>query len=203
VLEALGFARAAPTLGSSRALTRNAVSAVKRRAPGVLKRLYGEQVPLATRHRWAAPTMMAPLDWSRTRAFALNSDQHGWVRINLVGRESAGIVPMSEYRRTCDELAAVFSGLCTTDGRSVVREVVRGAANGAPHELLPDLVVHWTDAAFDRPLRLRDPAVTVTALVPAKTGQHRPEGFCLARGLDLPSMVEASELGGALAAAAG
>ena len=36
------------------------------------------------------PGMCTAIDWSQTRAFALPSDQHGWVRINLRGREAQG-----------------------------------------------------------------------------------------------------------------
>jgi hypothetical protein len=62
--------------------------------------------------------------------------------------------------------------------------VVGADASGAPPALLPDLVVHWTDAVFDRPVRVKDPALDAWPVVPARTGQHRAEGFCLARGLE-------------------
>src|SRR5256885_8916367 len=51
--------------------------------------------PSATRYL-ARPTMLPAYDWARTRAFSLPTDQHGWIRINLRGRERAGIVLRSE-----------------------------------------------------------------------------------------------------------
>jgi hypothetical protein len=46
---------------------------------------------------------------------------------------------------------------------------------------LPDLVVHWSDAAFSSPLRIRDSQVQV-APVGRSTGQHALEGFCIYKG---------------------
>jgi predicted AlkP superfamily phosphohydrolase/phosphomutase len=189
VLEALGYARPA------RAPGRRALAAVKARLPRAVKQLYDRRVPMATRHRLAVPTILEPLDWSMTRAFALPSDQHGWVRINLVGREAEGIVARRDYRALRDEVANALSQLRTTDGRPIVRDVGPVTADGEPHDALPDLIVHWADAAFDRPVRLRAPALTSVPRVPAKTGQHRPEGFCIGRGIDLPSVVDVAELG--------
>jgi predicted AlkP superfamily phosphohydrolase/phosphomutase len=188
VLEALGYAHPA------RPTARHSVVALKARMPPVVKRLYDRRVPMATRHRLAAPTIMAPLDWSRTRAFSVTSDQYGWVRINLAGREAAGIVPRSDFERLRDELANALAALCTTDGRRIISEIGPVAAGG-PHGVLPDLVVRWSDAAFDRPVRLRAPAITSMPRVPNKTGQHRPEGFCIGRGIDLPSVIDTSQLG--------
>jgi predicted AlkP superfamily phosphohydrolase/phosphomutase len=188
---------------SAGALARGALAAVKRSTPSALKRLYHRHVPRDTRFRLAAPTMLPVLDWSRTRAFALPSDQHGWVRVNLRGREAAGAVTPQDYERTCEELREALAELRTEDGRALVEAVEMADPSGAPPPLLPDLLVHWTDAAVDRPVRVSDPAVEAWPLVPDRTGQHRAEGFCLARGLDGPlgELLEASEMHRVLAGA--
>jgi predicted AlkP superfamily phosphohydrolase/phosphomutase len=196
VLRELGFAQAPRRSGrSASALGRGALAALKRRTPSPLKRVYHRRVPRDTRYRLAAPTMLPVLDWSRTRAFALPTDQHGWVRVNLRGREAEGAVAPEDYERTCDELRDALGELRTEDGRQLVSDVIR-ADPGGPPALLPDLVVHWSDAAFDRPVRVRDPAIESWPIVPERTGQHRPEGFCLARGLDRDpgESIEAAEL---------
>jgi predicted AlkP superfamily phosphohydrolase/phosphomutase len=196
-LHELGFTQAPRRRGRSTGdLGRSALAAIKGRTPVALKRLYHRRVPRDARYRLAGPTMLPVLDWSRTRAFALPTDQHGWVRVNLRGREAEGAVAPADYERTCDELQHALGGLRTEDGRELVSDVFRPDPGGAPPALLPDLVVHWTDAAFDRPVRVRDPAIEAWPLVPERTGQHRPEGFCIARGMDgaLGESVEASEL---------
>lgn len=195
-LRELGFAQPARRrFGSPSDLGRGALAAVKRRTPSAVKRLYYRRASHATRYRLAGPTMLPPLDWAHTRAFALPTDQHGYVRVNLRGREAEGAVARENYERTCEELRDALVQLRSEDGRRLVGDVIRPDPTGAPPALLPDLVVHWTDAALDRPVRVRDPAIEAWPTAPNRTGQHRFEGFCLARGLDRPADgLEASEL---------
>ncbi len=92
-----GFARLASW--NSQTWTERAVAlmaAGKRRSPGARKLYYRTMPPTATQ-RLARPTMMPAYDWTQTRAFSLPSDQHGWIRINLKGREAAGMVSLAEY----------------------------------------------------------------------------------------------------------
>jgi predicted AlkP superfamily phosphohydrolase/phosphomutase len=196
-LRELGFATPALRSGrSASALGRSGLAAVKSSAPSALKRLYHRRVPRDTRYRLAAQTMLPVLDWTRTRAFALPTDQHGWIRVNLRGREAEGRVAPEDYESTCEELEVTLRRLCTEDGRPIASNVIRAHPGGPPPPLLPDLIVHWSDAAFDRPVRLREPAVEAWPIAWESTGQHRSGGFCLARGFDgeLSDPVEASEL---------
>jgi predicted AlkP superfamily phosphohydrolase/phosphomutase len=197
VLHELGFAQPARRgVRSPSDLRGAALAAAKRATPEPLKRMYHRRVPRDTRYRVAARTMLPALDWSRTRAFGLPTDQHGWIRVNLKGREAQGAVAPGDYEATCDELREAFLGLRTEDGRTVVDDVIRADPSGSPPEWLPDLVVHWGYASFDRPVRLRDPAIEVWPIASESSGQHRFGGFCVARGLDreLGESVEAADL---------
>jgi predicted AlkP superfamily phosphohydrolase/phosphomutase len=196
-LRELGFAQ--PARRGGRAVSargRGALAAVKRHTPIALKRAYHRGLPRGFRDGVAVATMSPVLDWSETRAFALPSDQNGWVRVNLRGREAGGAVAPEDYGSTCDELQDALEQLCTEDGRSLVVDVVRLGSAGAPPALLPDLVVHWSDAAYDQPVRVRDPAIEAWPIAPAITGMHGFEGFCLVRGLEHTpgESIEASEL---------
>jgi predicted AlkP superfamily phosphohydrolase/phosphomutase len=190
VLEALGYSRRGDA-------PRRVGDVVKAHVPAPVKRLYRRRVRVTTRQRMAAASMLPTYDWSVTRAFALPSDQHGFLRINLKGREAAGIVAPADYEHLRDELATTLAALTTTDGRPVVTDVMAGDESG-PHHLLPDLVVHWADAAFDRPVRFRAPAITAQGQVPSFTGRHRAQGFCLARHLDLPAHIDVPQLARAI-----
>jgi predicted AlkP superfamily phosphohydrolase/phosphomutase len=175
------------------------LAGVKRLAPGPLKRLYYRTLPPSATQRLAQPTMMPAYDWPRTRAFALPTDQHGWVRINLRGREAAGVVPAEEYERTLAEVEGVLRGLTNEQGRPLARDVLRtaGGAEQAANSRLPDLVVHWDDAAFDAPLKIKGARLEALPVGLKFTGQHAPEGFCVARGvkgLDGRAAVRAEEL---------
>jgi predicted AlkP superfamily phosphohydrolase/phosphomutase len=162
---------------------RSLLAAAKRHAPPALKHLYYRTMPRAVVSRVAQPTMLPPYDWAHTRAFALPTDQHGWVRVNLAGREAHGIVPMREYDETCRRLMHMLGDLATRDGRPLVRDVIRPAPG--PEDALalglPDLVVHWHDAALDAPVAVRGMTLESFPVGLKFTGQHALDGFLIAR----------------------
>jgi predicted AlkP superfamily phosphohydrolase/phosphomutase len=160
------------------------MAAVKRRTPQAVKRVYHGHLPDTARMRLAQPTMVPVLDWSQTRAFALPTDQNGWIRVNLAGRERDGIVAPDRYEAVCDEIEAAIRGLADEDGRPLAEHVLRPATGGAPPAVLPDVVVHWGEPATANPLRVRGLGVESWAEFPRFTGQHSFEGFCIAHGVD-------------------
>jgi predicted AlkP superfamily phosphohydrolase/phosphomutase len=180
-----GFSR--PASLSSQSWHESALSllaATKRRTPEQLKRLYYKFMPTAATHRLARPTMLPVYDWQNTRAFSLPTDQYGWIRINLIGREAKGSVSLDQYNETCRQLEELLRGLSNENGQLLVYEVIRTAPNSesALSNPLPDLVVHWQFAAFASPLKIRDSNVQVEPVGKKSTGQHASEGFCIYRG---------------------
>src|ERR1700730_16265019 len=91
------------------------------------------------------PTMIPAYDWNNTYAFSLPTDQHGWIRINLRGREARGIVAPEEYQQTCQQLEQLLHSLTTHATRPLLRRVTRTANNPDGHAPLsfPYLIVHW------------------------------------------------------------
>ncbi|HWW77761.1 MAG TPA: alkaline phosphatase family protein [Pyrinomonadaceae bacterium] len=194
-----GFARLADWRAQAwRERAVSGLAALKRSMPAPAKRLYYRLLPRTATQRLARPTMMPAYDWPRTRAFALPTDQHGWVRVNLEGREARGVVPPGQYEATCREVEEFLRGLVTEGGRAVVREVLRTAARveDAMSLKLPDIVVHWTDAAHETPLKLKGWSAAASAAGMKFTGQHALEGFCVtnALGADDREVVRAEEL---------
>ena len=179
-----GFATPAPWRSqSSRERLFSAFAAVKRNSPAPLKKLYYHVIPPTTTRRLAQPTMMPAYDWRETRAFALPSDQHGWIRINLAGREAAGIVPPAAYDATCRELEALLADLKDDAGRRLVTRTVRTALDpGSAMSALPDLVAHWADTALVSPLSIQGSRIVASTIGRKFTSQHALEGFCLWRG---------------------
>lgn len=185
VLCELGFATLADWRGQSwtgRATT--LLAAVKRHAPGALKKLYYRSLPATTTQALARPTMLAAYNWQETSAFALPSDQHGWIRVNLKGREAKGIVPVEQYDEVCNQLEKSLRSLSTPEGKPLVRDVIRTAqcAKDALVHSLPDLVVHWESAAFTSPLRIKGMSVETAVTGTKFTGQHASDGFCILKG---------------------
>ena len=164
----------------------SAFAAVKRHAPAPLKKLYYQVTPSTATYKLARPTMMPAYDWQKTRAFSLPTDQYGWIRVNLRGREAEGIVSANEYDAVCAELNEILSTLAGEDGELLVEDVVRTAtdANSALVNPLPDLVVHWRYAAFAPSLKIRNSKVPAQMVGKKSTGQHASPGFCIYRGND-------------------
>ncbi|HEV2836589.1 MAG TPA: alkaline phosphatase family protein, partial [Pyrinomonadaceae bacterium] len=157
-----GFSRMAPW--RSQSWTNRALSVfatIKRNAPAPLKKLYYQMTPATATYKLARPTMLPAYDWQHTRAFSLPTDQYGWIRVNLAGRESEGIVSPGEYDKLCSELIEMLSTLASENGELLVEDVTRTAADGESARInpLPDLVVHWRDAAYASSLRIKGSGV--------------------------------------------
>jgi predicted AlkP superfamily phosphohydrolase/phosphomutase len=167
---------------TSRALS--VFATIKRNAPVPLKKLYYEVMPSTVAYKLARPTMLPAYDWQNTRAFSLPTDQYGWIRVNLMGRESEGIVPPAAYEELCSELMEMLSTLTSETGELLVEDVTRTAADAESARVnpLPDLVVHWRDAAFASSLKLKGSKVPAQMVGRKSTGQHTSPGFCIYRG---------------------
>ena len=172
-------------------------AAAKRHSPAALKKLYYQLTPITTTYKLARPTMLPSFDWQNTRAFSLPTDQYGWIRINLIGRESRGIVPLDQYDSLCSELEQMLLSLTSTEGDLLVQVVTRTTANTASPLVnpLPDLVVHWRDAAFSPSLKIKGSNVAQQLVSMKSTGQHKAPGFCIYRGPHRPDgTVDATDL---------
>jgi predicted AlkP superfamily phosphohydrolase/phosphomutase len=168
---------------SWRGRARSSFATLKRSTPVKLKKLYYTMLPRDVTYRLASTTIMPGYDWANTRAFALPTDQHGWIRVNLIGREAGGTVPAVDYEETCNELERALSGLRSDHGEPLVDKVIRTArsVDDAREQLLPDLVINWSDAVFSSPLRIAGSSVECEAIGKKYVAQHSLEGFCILR----------------------
>lgn len=177
----------------------------KQAVPAALKRQYYRLAPRSVTARLAQPPASEiAYDWTRTSALAWPSDQHGWVRVSLAGREREGAVSRAAYDGTCDDLVRRLTELRTTTGEHVVARVVRVASDGGqvtPPAALPDLVVHWSPAALAPGARLATPDLAIPVLVRRVTGEHTPDGWYALQGEEpgWPESIDASALLAALA----
>jgi predicted AlkP superfamily phosphohydrolase/phosphomutase len=140
-------------------------------------------------------TLKAPLrplrrntdfDWRRTRVFRLPTDRNTYFRINLRGREPQGCVERGEeyealLARLETELRALRNG---ATGAPAVLDIfrLRDIFPGECAEDLPDLAVEWAaDAPIDS-VRSESVGTLSLAVRELRSGNHRAEGFLLARG---------------------
>jgi predicted AlkP superfamily phosphohydrolase/phosphomutase len=126
------------------------------------------------------------LFWHRMPAFALPSFYDGRIRINLRGREAAGIIEPSQYQAFRDELVATLRECRDpVSGEGVVQEI-EFPAGSDPMDMGPtesDIVVLWSGA----PMGLVHPIHGQIGPIPyRRTGGHTGgPGFAF---IDAPDM---------------
>lgn len=154
-------------------------------------------LPLALQDRLTAYWRLHDLNWNETRAFSLPGDANGYVRINLKGREARGVVtPGDEYETLCASIEAGLRDFRDLDtGEPVVADIARPAELHPPgrcSDLLPDLVVKWTDApvaqdrAFVSAIHGRVESPMPGRNVNGRSGNHRGQGFLIVAGRSAP-----------------
>jgi predicted AlkP superfamily phosphohydrolase/phosphomutase len=175
---------------------RRPVDWVRRLVPEPVRLALSRRLPRATRERLLADQFRGGTDWSRTRAFALPSAYTSFVRVNLRGREPAGIVePGEEYASVLAELEADLATLVDpVSGAPAVTGAVRTteAFGCEPHPTLPDLWVDWRPGRFlDRVVH---PGGELTQERPDfyRRSDHSGSGFFAAAG---PGILPNGEIG--------
>ena len=134
-------------------------------------------------------------------AFTLLSDQQGYLRVNLQGRERSGTVPAGAERERL--LARIAEGLGSfrdaDSGAPLVAAIGRTEdlfPDGCRRDLLPDLIVRWSDtpAARHRAI-VSDRFGSIAWPTPGRNpdgraGNHRGTGFLIATGDGLPAAAD-------------
>ena len=120
--------------------------------------------------------------WPRMPAFVLPSFSDLHVRINLAGRERAGIVAAADYTAACDEVERSLRACKDArTGRPLVAGVVRPRAEDPfePDGFPADVVVSWAEDTDT----LEHPEVGVVGPYPAwRSAGHSERAFALVAG---------------------
>jgi hypothetical protein len=127
-----------------------------------------------------------PWDWTKTRVFRLPSVGNSYLRVNLAGREPAGVVtPGEQYDTLLSQIDMQLRALVDpATGDRVVEDVYFPATRfqGPRSSELPDVAIVWSSR---RPITaiMSNAVGVITGHQPAdRSGNHRPEGFALFRG---------------------
>ena len=197
ILGRLGLS--APLMPPSRSVVGNATSAAWHRLPPALRARLGSVRARVTREGGASPLPSLGVDPAASRCFVVGNGQAvGGIRLNLVGREPAGLVERGdEELELVDELSRELLALRDErTGRPAVRRVVRSAAlyDGPMLDHLPDVLVEWNDElpigsaglrdGYGARVRLTSPQVGVVEALNhwGRSGEHRPGGLLIAAG---------------------
>ena len=136
---------------------------------------------------WQPCNWYRPL-WPRMTAFALPTYSEGLIRLNVRGRDGAGVLEIDDFSATCDAICTLLHSLTDSrTGRPMVREIVRtrrtpfdANRDGPP----ADLIVLWQE---DTPTDSVDcPGLGRIGPVPHfRSGGHCSHGFYLTCGPDI------------------
>jgi len=140
---------------------------------------------------WNPANWYKPL-WPGMRAFALPSVSDGYIRLNVLGRESQGWVEADRYQATLDELGQLLQRATNPrTGRPLVKSLTqtRKSPWDAP-EIPPDLIVCWDDSMPADTLDSPDVG-RIGPLPYFRSGGHASHGtvienMLVAQGPDIP-----------------
>jgi len=165
--------------------------------PLPLRRALTHAVPGPIRNRLMTRWTTGGINWARTQAFTLRADLHGYIRINLRGREPLGTVAPEDYQSLCRRIRdGLRSFRDVSTGEPVVAEVCLTSdvvAPGTRSERLPDLIVRWSESsaapheAIEAPQLGRIVRATPGRIPNGRSGNHRSSGFLIARGPGIPA----------------
>lgn len=188
VMEKLGF-QVPP--GNGPANRSNFLRDLRDKMPKGIREFVNERIlPQSIQDRVYSRLFSSNVDWQRSRAFFLPSDQfQGFISLNLKGREPSGIVdPGAEYDEVCHEVCGELMRLVNPDtGKSAVQEVVQVSKVYRTDNLfhLPDLVIRWAEDAYIRQLYHPKFGVISDGDYKLRRTQHTAEGFMIAAGKNI------------------
>lgn len=127
-----------------------------------------------------------------------NNSVYGGVRINLTGREPAGLVrPGPEMEAICDQIQRDLLALVNVaTGRPAVRAVERVERHHSrsPHDMLPDLLIEWNSDAQIETVWSAKTGIVHGPAAHWRTGDHRANGLLLATGPTIPAGANLGEI---------
>jgi hypothetical protein len=150
------------------------VAGMRRLIPQWLRSAVAGRMSDAAVAEWMARLSTPRVDWRETRAFTVPSDEPGFIRLNLQGREREGIVPESQRAALSAEIREGLSSFQTESGRLCIENICTPEDlydNGPALDLLPDLVVFWSD----------EPTLLGGAIQSPRFGEIRRERVSLGR----------------------
>lgn len=155
-----------------------------------------KRLPIWLQDKMTAYWRMGGTDWSATKAFGLLADLQGYIRFNLKGREKEGVIEQGdEYNQLCNK---IINGLKTFKDEDTQESVVESIERtdslynkGKGFNNLPDLLVKWKFKPVANYKKIHSPRYgEIEMPMPGfnfdgRSGNHRPEGFLLAKGTNI------------------
>jgi predicted AlkP superfamily phosphohydrolase/phosphomutase len=159
---------------------RSAMRLLRENVPPWLQSRIANMVPQRVRDAVVDRSYTSGRDWRYTPGLALRADNNGYIRFNLAGRESQGMLEpgSSSLARYSAMIRESFQSLTAADGQRIVKDVYFSAAQfpGKRTHHLPDLIVTWN--GLEPASRVDSALGTIVAeLDTGRGGNHLASGF--------------------------
>lgn len=172
-LQVMGYALA------EHAAKPGAIAWLRKTIPARLQWEIRHHVPLWLRDKIVAREYAEGIVPGKSVAFPLRSDNNGYWRLLVKGREAEGTLEVSEALRLCDDFAEFILSYRTLDGEPLVHDVTFPSQSlGARSHFLPDIMASW-NPDIGQVAEARHPKHGVIRAEPdrGRTGSHRFRGF--------------------------
>src|SRR5438876_9600973 len=153
--------------------------------PTGLRALIADVLPDRWAVELAARLELRGVDWTSTRAFALPTDDAGYIRLHMRGRERDGIVDPQEAYALLDKSLSGLQTFRDADGAPVIRKVHRTSElgfHGPCEDQLPELIVEWNHRVVTPLAGVSSPAfgaVSSPGWATGRTGCHTGDAWAL------------------------
>jgi predicted AlkP superfamily phosphohydrolase/phosphomutase len=195
MLHRLGWFYSGSVGGGDRKATaapkRGLLSSLRQAIPLELRQSVTRCLPRSVRYKLSMKWVNSGIDWSRSRVFCIPNSNEGYFRVNLKGREPAGVVsPGGEYQDILGRLTQELESMVNpVNGARAAERLWRmdDCFQGPRRKDLPDSVISWNAAARVLDQVSTAGAGTITgaaghAISPFYTGNHRPLAFAAVGG---------------------
>jgi hypothetical protein len=152
-------------------------------SPAIQNRI-ARMVPVSVRDAVVNRSIVAGHDWAHTPGFDLLADMHGYLRLNLRGREREGSLRRDGevLPRYVDWVRECFESLTIAGTGEPLVGAVRPASDVFPGprlDHLPDLIVTWAGRPPVSRVESRLLGPITADHATGRSGNHRRDGFCV------------------------
>lgn len=187
------------TYRTGKSQKRGLLYSIKQRVPYHWVRPVLTRLPGAMTDRLVSIWSKRMFNWSKTQFFPMPMDDAGYLRVNLRGRESGGIVnPGAEYDEVCLQIETLIAGLREEEtGAPIAGNIVMAYQEADPaascRNVIPDLIVPWHGPTATESTRLvNDELPGFVYEVPhplpsGRPGNHTDKAWFIAHGPGVPS----------------
>lgn len=155
---------------------------LREKLPAQVQQPVARMVSQAARDRVVNSAFSGGIDWKKTSAFAIPTGGQGYIRLNVRGRESQGIVHRdgAQYEAIVENLKRNLVSLRdTATGNPLVKDVfiVKDTFRGELADRLPDISVVWNDLPPATLIHSDQLGTFAGKLGTGRPGNHRPNAF--------------------------